>query len=182
LVLAGLDVDLRPLDRMLALDVESYLVDNLLVRGDKMTMAASIEGRMPLLDHDLAEFAARLPVQFKASPRRAKIVIREVARRRLPDSLLSRKKVGFAVPLASWFRGGLGDALERLTLGPQARPDPLVDPGRVRKALTLHRTGRYDLGKELWSLLTLDVWARVFLDGCGPASVSLSSESARSGR
>ena len=99
-VLASLDDGLGPLDRMLALDVESYLVDNLLVRGDKMTMAASIEGRMPLLDHDLAEFVARLPEELKASPRRTKIVTREIARRRLPESLLSRKKVGFAVPVA----------------------------------------------------------------------------------
>jgi asparagine synthase (glutamine-hydrolysing) len=164
---------------MLALDVETYLVDNLLVRGDKMTMAASIEGRMPLLDHELAEYAARLPAKLKASPRRTKIVIREVARRRLPESLLSRKKLGFAVPVASWFRGGLGDALERLTLGPEARPDPLVDPGRVRSALTLHREGRYDLGKELWSLLTLDVWARLFLDGCEPETLSLRAQPAR---
>jgi asparagine synthase (glutamine-hydrolysing) len=179
-VLAGLDPGLSPLDRMLALDVESYLVDNLLVRGDKMTMAASIEGRMPLLDHDLADYAARLPEELKATPRRTKIVIREIVRRRLPDSVLSRKKVGFAVPVASWFRGGLGDALERLTIGPEARLDPLVDPERVRKALELHRAGRYDLGKELWSLLTLEVWARIFLDGREPASLSLSSESARS--
>jgi asparagine synthase (glutamine-hydrolysing) len=174
-VLAGLDAGLDPLDRMLALDVESYLVDNLLVRGDKMTMAASIEGRMPLLDHDLAEYAARLPCGLKASPRRTKIIIRELVRRRLPESLLSRKKVGFAVPVAAWFRGGLGDALERLTLGPEARPDPLVDPERVRRALALHRDGHYDLGKELWSLLTLDVWARLFLDGAEPASLSLSA-------
>ncbi len=174
-VLAGLDAGLGPLDRMLALDVESYLVDNLLVRGDKMTMAASIEGRMPLLDHDLAEYVALLPEKLKASPRRTKIVTREVARRRLPESLLSRKKVGFAVPVASWFRGELGDALERFTLGPHARPDPLVDPVRVRGALGLHREGRYDLGKELWSLLTLDVWARLFLDAAEPASLSLTA-------
>jgi asparagine synthase (glutamine-hydrolysing) len=176
-VLAGLDAGLGPLDRMLALDVESYLVDNLLVRADKMTMAASLEGRMPLLDHDLAEYVALLPEKLKASPRRAKIVTREVARRRLPESLLSRKKVGFAVPVASWFRGELGDALERFTLGPLARPDPVVDPVRVRGALGLHREGRYDLGKELWSLLTLDVWARLFLDGAEPASLSLSAAS-----
>jgi asparagine synthase (glutamine-hydrolysing) len=181
-LLAGLDDGLQPLDRMLALDVESYLVDNLLVRGDKMTMAASIEGRMPLLDHDLAEYAARLPIEFKASPRQTKIVIREIASRRLPNFLLSRKKVGFAVPVASWFRGSLGDALERLTLGPRARPDPLVDPERIRKVLTLHRVGRYDLGKELWSLLTLEVWARLFLDGCELGSLSLSPEWAVSDR
>ena len=175
-VLADIDAGLDPLDRMLALDVETYLVDNLLVRGDKMTMAASIEGRMPLLDHDLAEYAARLPGQLKASPWRTKIVIREVARRRLPASLLSRKKVGFAVPVASWFRGSLGDALERLAFGPEARPDPLVDPERVRRALALHRAGRYDFGKELWSVLTLDVWARLFLDGAEPASLSFPTD------
>jgi asparagine synthase (glutamine-hydrolysing) len=117
---------------MLALDVESYLVDNLVVRGDKMMMAASIEGRMPLLDQDLAEYAAQMPTRLKASPWRNKIVIREIARRRLPRSLLTRKKVGFAVPLASSFRGGMGDALERLMLGANARPDPLVVvPGQV---------------------------------------------------
>ena len=171
-LLAEIDTGLDSLDRMLALDVESYLVDNLLVRGDKMTMAASIEGRMPLLDHDLAEYAARLPAELKASPFNTKIVIREIARRRLPASLLSRKKIGFAVPVGSWFRGRLGDALERATLGPDARPDPLVDPERIRRALALHRGGRYDFGKELWSVLTLDVWARIFLDGVEPSSVT----------
>ncbi len=130
---------------------------------------------MPLLDHDLAEYAARLPEELKASPWRTKIVIREVARRRLPASLLSRKKIGFAVPVASWFRGSLGDALERLTFGPEARPDPLVDPERVRRAIGLHRAGHYDFGKELWSVLTLDVWARLFLDGAEPASLSITA-------
>lgn len=172
-LLAELDTDLDSLDRMLALDVESYLVDNLLVRGDKMTMAASIEGRMPLLDHELAEFAARLPAGLKASPRRTKMVVREVARHRLPAELLSRKKIGFAVPVAPWFRSGLGTALERLVFGPEARPDPLVDPQRVRRALALHRAGRYDFGKELWSVLTLEVWARIFLDGVAPADLVL---------
>jgi asparagine synthase (glutamine-hydrolysing) len=174
-VLAGLDPGLDPLDRMLALDVESYLTDNLVVRGDKILMSASIEGRMPFLDQDLAAYAARLPAALKASPWRTKIVIREIARRRLPSALLSRKKVGFTVPVASLFRGGMGDELERLTLGPDARRDPLVEPDRIRKALALHRSGRYDLGKELWSLLTLDVWARLFLDGCEPASLPLSA-------
>lgn len=181
-LLAEIDTGLDPLDRMLALDVESYLADNLLVRGDKMTMAASVEGRMPLLDHHLAEYAARLPTQLKASPLHAKIVIREIARRRLPASLLSRKKVGFAVPVGSWFRGRLGDALERAMFGADARPDPLVDPERVRRALALHRTGRYDFGKELWSVLTLDVWARLFLDGAEPSSLALDSGLSVAGR
>jgi asparagine synthase (glutamine-hydrolysing) len=172
-LLTGIDTDLDPLDRMLALDVESYLVDNLLVRGDKMAMAASLEARMPLLDHELAEYAARLPAGLKASPRHPKIIVREIARRRLPAELLRRKKIGFAVPVAPWFRGSLGAALERLTLGPDARPDPLVDPERIRRALALHQSGRYDFAKELWSVPTLDVWARIFLDGVDPSSLEL---------
>ena len=175
-ILAALRDDMGNLDRMLALDVESYLADNLLVRGDKMTMAASIEGRMPLLDHHLAEYAARLPADLKASPRQSKIVIREVARRRLPTELLSRKKIGFAVPVSSWFRGPLGDTLERLSHGAEARPDPLVAPERVGRALALHRTGRYDFGKELWSLLTLEIWARIHLDGIEPAGLRLDGQ------
>ncbi len=172
-LLASLDPALGPLDRMMALDVEGYMVDNLLVRGDKMTMAASIEGRMPLLDHDLAEYVARLPEGLKATPRRTKVIVREIARRRVPAELLDRPKVGFAVPVGPWFRGGLGDALERLMLGADARREPLVAPERTRRALGLHRSGRYDLGKELWSLLTLDVWARVFLDGADPSELDL---------
>jgi asparagine synthase (glutamine-hydrolysing) len=131
---------------------------------------------MPLLDHDLAEYAALLPESLKASPRRTKLVVREIARRRLPESLLSRKKVGFAVPIESWFRGELGDALERLALGPEAHAPTLVPPERTREVLALHRGGRYDLAKELWSLLTLEVWARVFLDGQEPDSLRLAAD------
>lgn len=181
-LLDGLDTDMERVDRMLAVDVESYLVDNLLVRGDKMTMAASIEGRMPLLDHELAEYVARLPARLKASPRRTKIVVREVARRRLPAELLNRKKIGFTVPVAPWFRGNLGVALERLTLSPEARSDPLVDPARIRRALALHRSGRYDFAKDLWSVLTLDVWARIFLDGADPTDLQLGAAQSGSWR
>ena len=127
--LADIDGGLGPLDRMLALDVETYLVDNLLVRGDKMTMAASIEGRMPLLDHDLAEFAARLPEQLKASPWRTKIVIREIASRRLPASLLSRKKVGFAVPMGVVVPGQLGRCVGTLHARPGSAGCAFGRPG-----------------------------------------------------
>jgi asparagine synthase (glutamine-hydrolysing) len=171
--LASLPRDLAPLDRMLALDVETYLADNLLIRGDKMTMAASVEGRMPLLDHHLAEYVARLPPSLKADPRTTKIVMRRIAASRLPADLLARKKVGFAVPVASWFRGELGAVAERLLLGETARRRGLVPPEEVRGVLARHRSGRYDLGKELWSLVNLEVWARVFLDGEDPAGIDV---------
>ena len=143
-VLAGLE-GLSPLDRMLALDVESYLVDNLLVRGDKMTMAASIEGRMPLLDHDLAEYAARLPTEFKASPRRTKIVIREIARRRLPDSLAQEDWLCRA--------GGV------LVPGRPRRRVGAVDP-RSGASRSLGRPGAGTRGAHLFTVLVATTWER----------------------
>jgi asparagine synthase (glutamine-hydrolysing) len=168
----SLATGLGPLDAMMALDVESYLVDNLLVRGDKMTMAASIEGRMPLLDHVLAQFAARLPEELKASSSVTKIVPREIARRRLPPALLDRPKIGFAVPVSRWFTGELGDATLALLTAPAARARGLFAPADARATLERHRRG-HDQGKELWSLLALEVWARIFLDGSDPAELDL---------
>ena len=156
---------LAPLDAMLALDVESYLADNLLIRGDKMTMAASIEARMPLLDHRLAEYVARLPPNLKTTMRTTKIVMRKVAESRLPQSLLDRPKVGFAVPVAAWMRGWLGGATHELILGERATQRGLVDQTMARELLGRHRGGALDAGKELWSLVNLEIWARTFLDG-----------------
>jgi asparagine synthase (glutamine-hydrolysing) len=173
----SLDPGLGSLDAMMALDVESYLVDNLLVRGDKMTMGASIEGRMPLLDHVVAEFAARLPESIKASARTTKIVPRELARRRLPAALLDRPKIGFAVPVSRWFHGELGDAALALLTDPVARRRGLFAPADARAAVERHRGG-HDLGKELWSVLVLEVWARIFLDGEDPKELDLRARAA----
>ncbi len=174
---ASLDPELGRLDAMMALDVESYLVDNLLVRGDKMTMGASIEGRMPLLDHVVAEFAARLPEGIKASTRTTKIVPRELARRRLPAALLDRPKIGFAVPVSQWFHGELGDATLALLTDPVARRRGLFAPADARAAIERHRAG-HDLGKELWSVLVLEVWGRIFLDGEDPKELDLRARAA----
>lgn len=173
----SLNPDLDPLDAMLAFDVESYLVDNLLVRGDKMTMGASIEGRMPLLDHELAEFAARLPVDLKARSRQTKILPRAIARRRLPADLLDRPKIGFAVPVSRWFHGELGDTTIGLLTDEVARARRLFAPADARATLERHRAG-HDFGKELWSLLALEVWARIFLDGQDPDELRLRVEGA----
>lgn len=154
---------LAGLDAMMALDVDTYLVDNLLVRGDKMTMAASIEGRMPFLDHHLAEYVARLPMSMKAVPRETKVLTRRIARRLLPAELVARPKVGFAVPVASWFRGELGRAAEELLVSEGARRRGIVPVAHARRLLRRHRGG-VDFGKELWTLLNLELWSRVFLD------------------
>ena len=137
-----------------------------------MTMGASIEGRMPLLDHEVAEFAARLPVELKARSRETKILPRAIARRRLPATLLDRPKIGFAVPVSQWFHGELGDATLALLTDQRARSRNLFAPSDARATLERHRRG-HDFGKELWSLLTLEVWARIFLDGDDPDELRL---------
>jgi asparagine synthase (glutamine-hydrolysing) len=165
---------LNSLDAMLALDVESYLADNLLIRGDKMTMAASIEARMPLLDHTLAEYVARLPANLKTTMRTTKIVMRQIAAGRLPQSLLERPKVGFAVPVSAWMRGWLGGAAQELILGSRATQRALVDRRIGEDLLGRHRSGALDAGKELWSLVNLELWARIFMDGDDPNEVQAS--------
>ena len=163
---------LNRLDAMLALDVESYMVDNLLIRGDKMTMAASIEARMPLLDHHLAEYVARLPSNLKTTTRATKVMMRRIAASRLPEQILTRPKVGFAVPIAAWMRGWLGTATEELVLGSRTADRALVDPAIARGLLDTHRSGTLDTGKELWTLVNLELWARIFLDGDDPQLVT----------
>ncbi len=169
---------LGPLDHMMAVDVESYLADNLLIRGDKMTMAASLEARMPLLAHHLAEYAARLPERYKASVRKGKLVTRALARRRLPAEVLSRPKIGFAVPVGRWFAGDRGDALVRAADDRTSPLRDMVPADTVHSLLADHRAGRHDFGKELWSLLVLDVWGRIYLRGEDPQGISLTTSRA----
>src|SRR5439155_15533118 len=108
----------RPLDRMLDADLRLWLADDLLMKMDKMSMAASIEARVPLLDHPLVEWAARLPDRFKVRGLDGKVLLKRLARRRLPREIVDRPKVGFTVPLAPWFRGPLRELLCDTLLSP----------------------------------------------------------------
>src|SRR5262249_44724167 len=102
--------------RMLYVDCHTWLADNLLERGDRMSMAASIENRPPFLDHELVELAFRVDSSLKVRNGRGKWIVREMARRLLPAAIVDRKKVGFRVPLDEWFRGGLRDYVHDLLL------------------------------------------------------------------
>lgn len=153
------------IDRMLRSDLSSWLPDNLLERGDRMTMAASLELRPPLLDHDLVEVAFQLPSEYKVRRLRTKWVLKEVAREFLPREVVDRRKVGFRVPLASWFRRGLRDtAWDRLT-GASSFITEIFDAGMVRDLLTRHETGTFNEESRLWTLMSLDVWHEVFFRG-----------------
>jgi asparagine synthase (glutamine-hydrolysing) len=157
-----------PLPRMLAADITGWLPDNLLERGDRMSMAASVELRPPFLDAAVVELASILPPRLKVRGGTGKWVLRQVARQVLPAEVIDRPKIGFRVPLDDWFRSGLRDlAHARLTDGSSLVAE-LFDRRAVQRLLDDHEAGRRNEGSRIWTLLSLEVWNSV----CRPARSS----------
>jgi asparagine synthase (glutamine-hydrolysing) len=148
--------------QMLLADLESWLPDNLLERGDRMSMAASLELRPPLLDHRLVELAFRLPSNVKVRGGTTKWVLKEVARRYIPAEVVDRRKVGFRVPLESWFRSDLRDSMwDRLT-GADSFVAQNFDRNAVRELLTRHESGQFNEESRIWTLMSLEIWHETF--------------------
>lgn len=148
------------LQRMLFADMFVWLSDNLLERGDRMSMAASLETRPPFLDYRLIELAFSLPSKYKVRGGTTKWLLKEVARSYLPADVIDRPKVGFKVPLDAWFRGGLQDlAFDNLT-GPSSYVAGIVAKADVVALLDGHRSGRRNEESRIWTLLSLEMWHR----------------------
>ena len=154
----------RPLDRMLDADLRLWLPDDLLMKMDKMSMAASIEARVPLLDHPLVEWAARLPQRHKVRGLEGKVLLKRLARRMLPREVVDRRKVGFTVPLSPWFRGPLRDLLCDTLLLSTVHGRGYFDEKTLRAVVRDHLDGTRDRARELWTLLTLELWHRAYMD------------------
>jgi len=154
------------LDRLLYADIKTYLVE-LLMKQDQMSMATSIESRVPFLDQELVEFAARLPDDWKLSGLTTKRVLREAMKGLLPDAILNRPKMGFPVPFAQWTRQGWNGVLRDVLLDRRTRERGIIDPPAVDTLLRDHAEGRTAGGDRLWSLLNLELWYRTFIDNEG---------------
>jgi asparagine synthase (glutamine-hydrolysing) len=165
------------LGRLLYTDVKTYLVE-LLMKQDQMSMSTSIESRVPFLDHKLVEFAARLPDRLKLNGFTTKRILREASRGLLPDSILTRKKMGFPVPFSGWVRGPWHAAARDVLLDRKARERGVMNPGAVTALLDAHRDGRRDAGDAIWALLNLELWYRTFIDGEGIQTLSAISQGA----
>ncbi|HYW27512.1 MAG TPA: asparagine synthase (glutamine-hydrolyzing) [Terriglobales bacterium] len=152
------------LDAMLETDVNHYLPDDLLVKMDVATMAHSLEARSPLLDHQLLEFAARLPSNLKLRGSTGKYLFKEALRGVLPDAVLDRPKMGFGVPLADWLRTGLRELLLDTLLSDRALGRGYFRPAAVRQMVNVHLAGRNEHQRVLWDLLLLELWLRRFVD------------------
>jgi asparagine synthase (glutamine-hydrolysing) len=153
---------LDPFDRMQRVDIETYLPDDLLVKVDRASMSHSLEVRAPFLDHELLEFAARLPVRVRNPGLRLKAVLK-AAFPEIPASVRGRRKTGFGVPVAAWFRGTLGDEYAAAVLGPGSRASGWFDRDVARTLLEEHRSRAADHSTALWTLLMFEHWHRVYL-------------------
>ena len=151
------------LDAMLYADCKLWLPDNLLERADRMTMAASVEGRVPFLDHEFVEFAFGLSGRAKVRGFSRKWLVKQIARRYLPACIVDRPKNGFAVPLAQWFRGKLRDMCYDRICDRNSLAGELLDRAELRKILDDHCSGRKDNFLKIWTLLGLSIWAELFL-------------------
>jgi asparagine synthase (glutamine-hydrolysing) len=149
-----------PLAQLLYLNAKTYLPDDLLVKMDRLSMAHALETRSPFLDRELMEYAASLPDGFKLHGRTTKWIMRKAFRDILPAEILTRGKMGFGVPLATWFRGELREPLQSLLLEPTARLREYVDARHVRRLVEAHLSSRQNLEHQLWLLLTFEVWLR----------------------
>jgi asparagine synthase (glutamine-hydrolysing) len=145
------------------LDLKSYLPLVILTKVDRMSMAHSIEARVPLLDHKLVEFAATIPPELKLRNGQTKYIFKQALRGLLPDAIIDRPKHGFAVPLGRWFRGRLGDFVRDLLLSDTSRQRGILDPAYIDGLIRLHESGR-NLDMQLWTLISFELWCRTFLD------------------
>jgi asparagine synthase (glutamine-hydrolysing) len=153
------------LRRMLMIDAQTWLPDNLLERGDRMSMASSLELRPPFLDRHVVEHAFQLPSTLKLREGQTKWLVKQVALKYLPAHIVNRRKVGFRVPLDAWFRDGLEAFAWDLLTSPNSLSSALFDREAVRKLLERHRSQQSNEEMRIWSLLCLEIWHEEFFRG-----------------
>jgi asparagine synthase (glutamine-hydrolysing) len=144
------------------MNFNTYLLDDLLIKTDRCTMANSLEARAPFLDTALMEYVAGLPDSMKLARGRTKIILREAFDDLIPPVIQRRPKMGFGIPFGLWFRGALRDALHDHLLSPQARYRDYLSTAYVHRLVQRHDAGEADLGLQLWTLLSFEIWLRSF--------------------
>jgi asparagine synthase (glutamine-hydrolysing) len=170
------------IDRMLDVDRNTYLVDDLLVKMDIVTMANSLEARAPLLDQEFVAFAASLPPEQKLRGTRKKVGLRAALRGWIPDEVLDAPKRGFRPPIAEWLRGDLRVQAHDVLLDRTARERGYFEDGYVTELLRQHSDRRRDHSQAIWTLLNFELWHREFVDGVArhePGGEAVSAVSAR---
>jgi asparagine synthase (glutamine-hydrolysing) len=159
------DTDAKSLlDRLLYADIKTYLHE-LLMKQDQMSMAASVESRVPFLDHKLVEFTSSLPEKLKLHRATTKYVLRQSMKGVLPEQILTRPKMGFPVPIGAWFRGPYAKVLDEYVLSSRAQDRGIFNQEYARKLVSQHQRGEVNHSERLWCLVNLEMWLRRFIDG-----------------
>ena len=161
------------LHRLLYTDVKTYLVE-LLMKQDQMSMAASVESRVPFLDHALVEFTASIPAKYSTRGMAGKCILKAAVQDLLPDSIVHRQKMGFPTPWAYWLTGPSLENLRGLLMEPRTLERGLFRADAVARLFDQHTAGYRDNGNRIWRLLNLELWQRIFLDGEPISDVSAS--------
>jgi asparagine synthase (glutamine-hydrolysing) len=158
------------LDRLGRAELRSYLLE-LLMKQDQMSMASSIESRVPFLDDRLVEHVVALPGDVKLPGWKTKALLRAAVRDLLPPAILKRRKMGFPVPLGEWLRGPFASVVEEFVLGPRATARGYFDRAALRQLVAQHNSRRGSQTDALWLLVNLEIWQRIFVDGDAPGDV-----------
>jgi asparagine synthase (glutamine-hydrolysing) len=155
-------------DRFLYADLCAYLPEDVLFKVDRMSMAHALEVRVPLLDQDLLSWVLRLPFGMRYRRARGKYLLRKVAARYLPPIVLKPRKQGFGIPVGRWLRGELLNPVKKVFLSERFKQRGIIRPQAALELLEMHLSNRYELGHRLWSLVMLEAWARIWVDGQNP--------------
>ena len=154
-----------PLNQVLALDMRLYLENDILVKLDRASMMASLEGRVPLLNNDFVEYATHLPLNMKLRGLRSKFLLKRALRGLLPEAILNRPKKGFGIPVAHWFRGPLKEQLLSVLSPERIARKGFFDPAAVAALIGDHLDGRRDNRKQLWTLFAFELWHDGYVNG-----------------
>jgi asparagine synthase (glutamine-hydrolysing) len=152
------------------IDIHTYLPEDILTKVDRASMAVSLESRVPLLDHVLMEYAATIPSSLKLRAGQGKHILKRAMASSLPGDILSRRKMGFGVPLGDWFRGELRELVRDVLLSQAARERGMFRPEAIARLLDAHDAGRRDYSARLWALVCLELWMGQWLDARVPAA------------
>ena len=152
------------------IDIHTYLPEDILTKVDRASMAVSLESRVPLLDHVLMEYAATIPSSLKLREGQGKHILKRAMASSLPGDILTRRKMGFGVPLGEWFRGELRELVRDVLLSRVARERGMFRPAAIARLLDAHEAGRRDYSARLWALVCLELWMGQWLDARVPAA------------